>query len=320
MRSVLAFTIIFKRMIKQAIVIWIILCLSACTNLVFCPDQFRYTCPDKFGLDHEDIFLATADGNQLHGWLLKSSSEKKGTVFFLHGNAQNISAHIHSVYWLPENGYDVFMIDYRGYGQSTGSPSVRGVIDDITTGFTWLTKNVMDQKTPIFLLGQSLGASLGICFAGSNLEAKNQLSGVILDSGFSNFRTIAREKLSQFWLTWPFQYPLSMLLTDKYNPEDFIQHISPVPVLIMHSDEDKVIPSSHGKRLFKLAGTPKCYIQTGDGHINTFRYNAYRNEVLKFMSRFSFKSFSAWKPVPSCYQNSSSFSNISDLQTGSVSC
>jgi alpha-beta hydrolase superfamily lysophospholipase len=54
----------------------------------------------------------------------------------LHGNAQNISAHIHSVHWLPKQGYHVYLIDYRGYGDSTGKPT--GVIDDINTGFTWL--------------------------------------------------------------------------------------------------------------------------------------------------------------------------------------
>jgi len=281
------FTITFKRMRMTATIILIVMFLSACTNLIFRPDNISYTSPDQFGLNYEDIFIRTAGGYQIHGWLLKSSSPAKGTVYFLHGNAQNISAHIHSVYWMPEQGYDVFMIDFRGYGLSTGKPTIPHVIDDINTGFLWLTKKVKKQKKPIFLLGQSLGASLCICYVGGNEDVKKQLAGVILDAGFSNFQTIAREKLSQFWLTWPFQYPLSMLLTDKYNPEESIQHISPVPLLIMHSDEDKIVSSSHGKVLFKLAGSPKFYIQTEGNHISTFRYKAYRNEMLNFMERFS---------------------------------
>lgn len=285
MSSALAFTITFKRMLTATIIILIVLFLSACTNLIFHPDKIRYTTPDQFSLNYEDVFIQKA-GYQIHGWLLRSNSPAKGTVYFLHGNAQNISAHIYSVYWLPEQGYDVFMIDYRGYGLSTGKPTIPDVIDDINTGFLWLTEKVKNQKKPIFLFGQSLGASLGICYAGGNVEAKNQLAGVILDASFSNFRTIAREKLSQFWLTWPFQYPLSMLFTDKYNPEESIQHISPVPLLIMHSDEDKVVSSSHGKLLFKLAGSPKFYIQTEGNHISTFRYKAYRNEMLNFMENF----------------------------------
>lgn len=287
MKSALASTITFKRMIIRAITILIVMCLSACSNLIFRPNQIRYTHPDNFGLDYEDVFIKTTGGNQIHGWLLKSGFPAKGTVFFLHGNAQNISAHINSVYWLPEQGYDVFMIDYSGYGLSTGHPDMLVVIDDVNAGFTWLMKKGRDQKKPIFLLGQSLGASLAICFAGGNSEVKNQLAGVILDAGFSNLRTIAREKYNQYWLTWSFQYPLSMFFTDKYAPEEYIQNISPVPLLIMHSDEDKVVSSSHGKKLFKLAGLPKFYIKTEGGHISTFRYKAYRNDMLNFMARFS---------------------------------
>ncbi|TGO03058.1 hypothetical protein PN36_13545 [Candidatus Thiomargarita nelsonii] len=269
----------------KLILVFIVLLISGCTNLVFYPDKIRYTTPSDFGLEHEDIFLTSTDGIQLHGWFLPSSVDKiKGTVFFLHGNAQNISAHIHSVHWLPKNGYHVYLIDYRGYGNSTGQPTVQGVIDDINIGFTWLIQRV--QKGPIYLMGQSLGATLGIYFVGSRPKVREQLAGVIMDAGFSSFRVIAREKLSDFWLTWPFQYPLSMLLTDNYDPEDFIQNISPVPVLIMHSNDDKVVPSSHGQKLFKLAGKPKFYKKTRNGHISTFKYKEYRQTVLEFMIQY----------------------------------
>ncbi len=286
MKSILASTTTFRSIIKRAAIVFIVPFIAACTNLVFRPDQIRYSTPGEFGLDHQDIFLTTPDNIQLHGWFLSSTSDTKGTVFFLHGNAQNISTHIHSVYWLPENGYHVFMMDYRGYGDSTGAPTIQGVIDDINTGFTWLTQNPLVQKRPIFLLGQSLGASLGIYFVGSNPDVRDQLTGVILDAAFSNFRIIAREKLNEFWLTWLLQYPLSMLLTDNYNPEDFIQNISPVPIFIMHSNQDRVVPSSHGQRLFRLAGPPKFYKQTRNEHIGTFKYDEYRQELLEFIAHF----------------------------------
>ncbi|HEC85095.1 MAG: alpha/beta hydrolase [Candidatus Parabeggiatoa sp. nov. 2] len=275
-------------MFKKFILIFIVVLTSACTNIVFYPDKIKYSTPSKFGLKHQNIYLRTPDGIQLHGWFLPSTVERtKGTVFFLHGNAQNISAHIHSVHWLPKQGYHVYLIDYQGYGESTGKPTVQDAIDDINTGFKWLIQNQLVQKKPIYLMGQSLGASLGIYFVGSNPKVKEQLAGVIIDAGFSSFRTIAREKLSNFWLTWPFQYPLSMLFTDKYDPQDFIQNISPVPLLIMHSHEDKVVLPSHAQKLFRLAGKPKVYKQTRNGHISTFKYKEYRQTVLEFMARFA---------------------------------
>jgi alpha-beta hydrolase superfamily lysophospholipase len=255
---------------------------------VFSPDTIKYNAPEKFGLKYQDVFLTTPDNLKLHGWFLSATIDLKGTVFFLHGNGQNISAYIHSVYWLPKHGYNVFMIDYQGYGQSEGSPTYQGAIKNINTGITWLKKQPQVQRRPIYLLGQSLGASLGICFFGSNTEARDILSGVILDAGFSNLRTIVREKFRKFILTWPFNYPISLLFTDKFNPEKYIQNISPVPVLIMHSDEDKVVPSSHSKRLFNLARSPKYYKKTRNGHVTTFNHKDYRQVLLDFMAQSAF--------------------------------
>jgi len=260
--------------------------IVGCSNLMFLPNQIRYSTPDDFGLDYEDIFLRIPENIRLHAWFLPSKVDAKGTVFFLHGNAQNISAHIYSIYWLPENGYHVFMIDYRGYGASTGTPTVQGVLDDISTGFAWLVQNQQVQKGPIFLLGQSLGASLGIYFVGTHSNEKKQLAGVIADAAFSSFRSIAREKLDSFWLTWPLQYPLSLLMPDDFDPQDVIQNISPVPVLIMHSKDDEIVPSTHGQILYELAGKPKFFVQTRNGHIATFKYSEYREAALKFMAAF----------------------------------
>ncbi|MFV1951525.1 MAG: alpha/beta hydrolase [Nitrospinota bacterium] len=286
MKSISVSTTTFKSMIKKAAIVFIVPLLSSCTSYMFHPDQIRYSTPGEFGLNYKDIFLKTPDNIQIHGWFLPSTIDTKGTVFFLHGNAQNISSHIYSVHWLPQNGYNVFLLDYRGFGNSRGAPTVQGAIDDINTGFTWLIQTPLAPEGPIYLLGQSIGASLGIYFVGSNQDVRDKLAGVILDAGFSNFSTIARELFGKFWLTWPFQYPLSMLFACKFNPEDYIQNISPVPVLIMHSNEDKIIPSSHGQRLYRLAGTPKFFKQTRNGHIATFKYNEYRQEVLEFMARF----------------------------------
>ncbi|MGA1824854.1 MAG: alpha/beta hydrolase, partial [bacterium] len=224
---------------------------------------------------------------RLHGWLLLSAHEPQGTVFFLHGNAQNISAHITNVSWLPEKGYQVFLLDYRGYGCSSGSPTISKALHDISAGFDWLCNQSHERELPIYLLGQSLGASLGAYFVGTNPHVKERLAGVIVDAGFANLRTIVREKLGAFWLTWPLQYPLCWLFPSKYNPDKVIHNISPVPLLIIHSRDDKVIPPHHGKKLYDLAGQPKYYLETGGMHISTFISNDTREHVVAFMDQSS---------------------------------
>ena len=86
--------------------------------------------PDKGGLTYRDISVTTRDNLRIHGWLLEAE-KPKGIVFFLHGNAENISTHIGSVYWLPEHGYDVLLMDYRGYGLSEGKPDFPDVYLDV---------------------------------------------------------------------------------------------------------------------------------------------------------------------------------------------
>ncbi len=258
---------------------------TGCSSVFFYPNNTTYITPDRLELDYEDVFLNTADGETLHGWWLPAKTDKpaKGTLYYLHGNAQNVSAHILNVAWLPPEGYNVFTLDYRGYGQSTGAPDIEGALHDVETGLRWLAERQTDQ--PLFLLGQSLGGALGIALASEWVQRNEQpkLNGVILDGTFSGFRYIAREKLNSFWLTWPFQYPLSWTIPDDYEGVDGISGIAPVPVMIIHSIRDGIIPFHHGTRLYDAAEHPKEFLQTDTPHAATFVIPAYREAVLEFM-------------------------------------
>lgn len=261
---------------------------TGCSSVFFYPDKVTYITPDRLNLEYEDIYLDTADGETLHGWWLPALTDEpaKGTVYYLHGNAQNVSAHILNVAWLPEQGYNVFAIDYRGYGQSTGAPDIEGALHDTETGLRWLAERHPDNDHPLFLLGQSLGGGLGIALASEWVQRgeQPQLSGVILDGTFSGFRLIAREKLGEFWLTWPFQIPLSWSITDDYEGVDRIANIAPVPVKIIHSARDGIIPFHHGMRLYEAAEQPKDFLRTDTPHGATFILPAYREAVLEFMN------------------------------------
>ncbi|ERS06273.1 hypothetical protein Q667_09915 [Marinobacter sp. C1S70] len=262
---------------------------TGCSSVFFYPDNATYITPDRLNLDFEDVYLDTADGETLHGWWLPALTDEpaKGTIYYLHGNAQNVSAHILNVAWLPEKGYNVFTLDYRGYGQSTGAPDIEGALHDAETGLRWLTHQEHTEDRPLYLLGQSLGGALSIALASEWTQRNEQptLDGIILDGTFSGFRYIAREKLDLFWLTWPFQYPLSWTIPNDYEGTDRIAGVSPVPVMIIHSVRDGIIPFEHGVRLYEAAEQPKEFLQTDTPHAATFVIPAYREAVLEFMEK-----------------------------------
>ncbi|MDC0662466.1 alpha/beta hydrolase [Marinobacter sp. SS21] len=261
------------------------LLLSGCSGLFFYPDRVVYLTPDRLNLSYRDVYLETGDGETLHGWWLPAATDTSlGTVYFLHGNAQNISSHILNVAWLPEAGYNVFLIDYRGYGQSTGDPDLAGALHDAETGLRWLTQN--QRSAPLVLLGQSLGGAIGIALA-SEWSARGEqppLDAVILDASFTGFRAIAREKLGEFWLTWPLQVPLSWTIPADYEGIDHIAGIAPTPVMIIHSRRDGIIPFHHGPQLYDAAGEPKQFLATDTPHAATFVVPEYRQAVTDFLA------------------------------------
>ncbi|ROT98647.1 alpha/beta hydrolase [Marinobacter sp. R17] len=260
-----------------------LLSLGGCSSLFFYPDSTVYITPDRLDLDYRDVYLDTVDGEHLHGWWLPAEGEDHGTVYYLHGNAQNMSSHILNVAWLPREGYNVFMIDYRGFGESTGDPDIEGALADTEAGFRWLVQQ--PDSGPYYLLGQSLGGGLGLMLAAEWTRRQEQppLTAVVLDSTFAGFRAITREKLDSFWLTWPFQIPLSWTIPDDYEGVDHIAEISPVPLMVIHSIRDGIIPFHNGTALYTAAREPKQFLQTDTPHASTFVIPAYRDAVESFL-------------------------------------
>ncbi|PKM33089.1 MAG: alpha/beta hydrolase, partial [Gammaproteobacteria bacterium HGW-Gammaproteobacteria-10] len=266
----------------------IVLSCCGCSGLLFYPNERHVLKPVSLGLHYRDVYLKTPDGLTIHGWFLPAQGELKGSVYFLHGNAQNISMHIHNVKWLPEQGYQVLLIDYRGFGHSEGKPNLPGIFLDIETGFDWLI--AQSESKPLFLLGQSLGASLGIYFAARNPSARQHLDGIVSDAAFTGYFQIAREAAANHWLTWPFQYLFAWSLNYPYNPIEVVEHLTPIPLLFFHSADDRIIPFDHGRQLYRTAKPPKRFHPTQGGHIQTFRFRQNREVLLDFFATISAKN------------------------------
>jgi pimeloyl-ACP methyl ester carboxylesterase len=258
--------------------------VSGCDSYFFYPLKEHLPNPALEGVAREDILFRTPDGVTLHGWLLRPEEEPRGTVLFLHGNAENVSTHVNSVLWLVRAGYRVVLFDYRGYGRSEGKPTMSGVHADALAAIDALFGMEEIDRDRVAVLGQSLGGAVAIhAVAGS--PQKDRIRALVVDSAFSGYREIAREKIAEVPLLKPFRVPLSRLVTDRYSPRLWIARVSPVPVLVIHGDADRVVPPAHGERLFALAGGRKAlWIVPGAGHIEAFASPEVRARLLGFLS------------------------------------
>lgn len=257
--------------------------VSGCSSIFFFPQKSHIQAPDQLDLEYEDVYLESEIDITIHGWWLSAKAPLQGTVYFLHGNAENISTHIHNVAWLPEHGYEVFLIDYRGFGLSQGSPDLPGALEDIRTGFQYLLERNANREAPVYLLGQSLGASMALYFAATNPQARQNLDAVISDAAFTRYSDITRHAAGKSWLTWVLQYPASWSMIRGYDPLDFVADISPVPLLLIHSTDDPIIPYAYSQQLLQAASPPKSFLETSGPHTATFGNRDYRNFLLGYL-------------------------------------
>jgi len=269
--------------LMRIILLFCLLILSGCTHFIFYPMTEHVLTPDAIGIKYKSIFVETTDNLQLHGWKLFSEGETKGTLIFFHGNAENISTHFASVHWLVGQGYDVYLFDYRGYGQSQGEAELGPIVDDMDL----LIGKVVDglpENQKLIVMGQSLGASLSI-YSVAHGQYRDRIAALVSVSAFSDYHDIAQDALAKSWLFWLFQWPLSKTISNTYSPVESVDKISPVPFFIMHSQEDEIIAYYHAQRLYQAAHEPKQLITLGGGHNVTFNLESNRQQLLKALER-----------------------------------
>jgi len=259
------------------------LLLGGCGSMFYWPEQGLRGTPDQLGIEYQDVWLDTDTGIRLHGWLLPAKEQPaRGLIYFLHGNAENISTHFAAMNWITSHGRDLFILDYRGFGLSQGKPGIKGVQHDAYTGLLWSLAYASERKIPVVLFGQSIGAATAATLASRAPEAA-RLAGVVLDSPFANYRQITREKAAEHWLTWPLQYPLSWSFSNSYSPDKSMADLH-IPVLLLHSCADQIIGCHHSQQLYRLANEPKQYWQDYSApHIAMLNQLNWRRKLLSWL-------------------------------------
>jgi len=241
------------------------------SRLVYFPQMGREieATPLAYGLAFEQVTLHTDDGERLAAWWVPVEGAA-GAVLIFHGNAGNISHRLDYLRMFNRLGYASLIVDYRGYGQSTGSPSEQGTYRDAEAAWNWLTGKRGVAPGDIVLLGESLGGAVAAWLA-----ARVEPRGLVLASTFTSVPELGAQ-------VYPF-LPVRIISRFSYDTRGAVQAVK-APVLIAHSRDDDIIPFAHGKALFEAAREPKRFLEMRGGHNDGFLFM--RDEWVAHLAAF----------------------------------
>lgn len=227
------------------------------SSLVYYPGSGRNVIetPDDRGLGYESVEIATSDGESLHGWFIPVPAAT-GTVLFFHGNAGNISHRMDYLLMFHRLGYNTLIFDYRGYGQSSGSPSESGTYLDARAAWRYLTETKEIPSTHVVLFGESLGGAVAAWLA-----VREKPALLVLASVFTSIPDMAAK-------IYPF-LPVRLLSRFEYSTIDYLRTVT-CPVFVAHSPQDDIVPFTHGEALYQAAPEPKQFLRLQGGHNNGF--------------------------------------------------
>jgi len=224
-------------------------------HYVYYPERTLSGDPSRIGLQFETVYFETPDGMKLSGWLIPSESAR-GVILFCHGNAGNISHRLESIQIFHRLGLEVFIFDYRGYGESEGKPTEQGTYKDAEAAWQYLIEERQVNPNEVIVFGRSLGGGVASWLAQSRAPG-----ALILESTFVSLPDIAAT-------VYPY-LPVRLLLRFEYNTAEYLGRVD-CPVLIVHSRDDEIMPFSHGWRLFQIAKEPKRFLEITGTHNGGF--------------------------------------------------
>lgn len=245
------------------------------SRLLYFPARGLVGTPAAMGMAYTDVRFQASDGVRLHGWYIPAGEQapagERGTVLFFHGNGGNISGWLSAIVPFRELGFDTFLIDYRGYGESQGEPSELGTYRDAEAAWRYLTEERGIAADRIVLVGRSLGGAVATWLA-----ERHSPRALILESTFTSVPDLASELYP--WL------PVRLLVRFRYDTASRLPRVG-APVLIVHSRTDEIIPFHHGQRLFEAARPPRAFLEVQGGHNEGFipAFHLYEQGVRRFL-------------------------------------
>jgi len=209
--------------------------------------------PSVMGFPYEDAWIDTEDGERLHGWFIPAKNAR-GTLLFFHGNAGNISHRLESIIIFNRLGMNILIVDYRGYGQSSGKPGEEGTYRDARAAWNYLVEKRGVPPRRIVVFGRSLGGAVG-----SWLASRDDVNpaGVIIESTFSSGLDMGKRLYPVL--------PARLITRIGYPVREYVKHIN-APLMVVHSRKDEIIPFDMAETVFEAANEPKTFLELGGDH------------------------------------------------------
>ncbi len=233
-------------------------------RLIFFPEELPRDHQFSFRSPFQEVFLKTPDAAEIHA-LHFQSKIPKGVILYFHGNAGCLQSWGSLAEDLLHYNYDVFMVDYRGFGKSTGIRTEAALHQDAQLAYDYLLKQYPEDK--IIILGRSIGTGLAV-----PLAAQNNPGSLILETPFFNFADVAKTH-------YPF-LPVTLLLKYTFRSDKYIQKVK-CPTYIFHGTADRIVPYASGEKLAQLAGTGQVKLITipNGGHNDLSNFRQYHQAL-----------------------------------------
>ena len=242
---------------------------SCLDKVIYYPDN-KVAIRGNIPFPIEDVYIKVNDEVTLHGWFVLNHNAEFTLIYF-HGNAGNITNRVEKINILYQIPLSVFIIDYRGFGDSSGKPSEGGLYADTLASYDFVINNKQLSPDSIIIYGESLGGAVAAYCA-----TKRNTAGVILDSAFTDIYSMVKHHSAGF---------MYIFFSEKYPTIDYMQSIR-CPVLILHSKDDEVAPFAMGQALYNASSSKhKQFVPLHGSHNANFIVDkaTYVNSIQSFI-------------------------------------
>jgi hypothetical protein len=275
-------------LIGSAVVLYLAIVLLlwfAESRLIYFPGAERSLTPPAAALQLpvERAQFTAEDGVKLVGWVMPAADT--ASAFWLlvcHGNAGNLSQFDRPAHYaaLRQLGVNLFAFDYRGYGESGGSPSEHGLYRDADASYRYLREELGIPPERIILFGHSLGSAVAI-----DLASRTPVAGLIVEGGLISVVQRGQE-------LYPF-IPVRWIARTRFSSIEKIPQVA-APKLFLHAVADEVIPLGHGRRLFQAAADPKTLVELAGTHSDAFAVDSarYFGSIAEFLAALRIRNTS----------------------------
>ena len=259
-----------KLLILLLVAVYVLICVLLFffqEKLIFFPEKLGSQYKFDFGQPFEEIKIETTDEKRLHGGLFLADSSK-GLIFYLHGNAGSLATWGYAAKTYTDLGYDVFIVDYRGFGKSEGIiTSQRQFYEDLQVAYDQMKTRYPEEK--IVILGYSIGTG-----PAAKIASLNKPKLLILQAPYFSMKNIMKR-----------HYPIipTFILKYKFETNEYISTCR-MPIVLIHGKEDEVIPYRSSLMLKEIMKkTDTVIILEGQSHNGMTDNPEYQREIKKLL-------------------------------------